>query len=58
MGLEMKCACTVLVWKMWMKRTLGRPRHRWEENVKRYLKEIGCELDASGLGLQSNGSTW
>jgi len=40
-----------------MKRTLGRPRHRWEENVERYLKEIRCELDVSGLGLQSNGRT-
>ena len=22
-------------------RTLGRPRHRWEDNIKMYLKEIG-----------------
>ena len=58
MGLEMKCACTVLVWKMCMKRKHGRSRHRWEENVTRYLKETGCELDAGGLELQSNGRTW
>jgi hypothetical protein len=24
-------------------RPLGRPRHRWEENVKMGLRKIGCE---------------
>jgi len=23
------------------KRPLGRPRHRWEDNIKMYLKEVG-----------------
>jgi hypothetical protein len=23
------------------KRTLGRPRRRWEENIKMYLQEVG-----------------
>jgi hypothetical protein len=27
-----------------------RPRHRLEDNIKMYLKEIGCELDSSGSG--------
>jgi hypothetical protein len=24
------------------KRPLGRPRHRWEDNIKRDLQEVGC----------------
>ena len=24
------------------KRPLGRPRHRWEDNVKMDLQEVGC----------------
>jgi len=24
------------------KRPLGRPRCRWEENIKMYLQEVGC----------------
>ena len=25
------------------KRLLGRPRHRWEDNIKMDLQEVGCE---------------
>ena len=25
------------------KRPLGRPRHRWEDNIKIYLQIVGCE---------------
>jgi hypothetical protein len=36
----------VLVWKLKGKRLLGRPRCRWENNVKTYLREMGwCGLD-------------
>jgi len=31
----------VLVGKPWGKRPLGRPRHRWEDNIKMYLQELG-----------------
>ena len=24
------------------KRPLGRPRHRWEDNIKMYLQDVGC----------------
>jgi len=24
-------------------RLLGRPRHRWENNIKMYLQEVGCD---------------
>jgi len=32
----------VLVGKREGKRPLGRPRHRWEENIKTDLQEVGC----------------
>ena len=32
----------VLVGKPEGKRPLGRPRHRWEDNIKIDLKEVGC----------------
>ena len=25
-----------------IKRPLGRPRRRWEDNIKMYLQEVGC----------------
>ena len=34
-------AYRVLVGKPEGKRTLGRPRHRWEDNIKMYLEEVG-----------------
>jgi len=32
----------VLVGKPEGKRPLGRPRHRWEDNIKMNLQEVGC----------------
>ena len=32
---------TVLVWKPEGKRPLGRPRRRWEDNIKMDLQEVG-----------------
>jgi hypothetical protein len=32
------------------KRAFGRPKHRWEDNIKMDLKEIGYGLDSSGSG--------
>jgi hypothetical protein len=34
-----------LVGKPEGKRPLGRPRHRWEDNIKMDLQEVGYELD-------------
>jgi hypothetical protein len=31
-------------------RPFGRPKRRWEENIKMNLREAGCELDSSGSG--------
>jgi len=40
---EMRNACKILVRKPEGWRPLGRPRHRWEDNVRMYLREIGWE---------------
>jgi len=32
----------VLVGKLAGKRPLGRPRHRWEDNIEMNLQEVGC----------------
>ena len=34
--------CRVLVGKPEGKRPLGRPRHRWEDNIKMDFQEVGC----------------
>jgi hypothetical protein len=33
----------ILVEKPEGKSPLGRPRHRWEDNIKMDLQEVGCE---------------
>ena len=33
----------ILVGKLEGKRPLGRPRRRWEDNIKMDLQEVGCE---------------
>jgi hypothetical protein len=40
---EGKCVYRVLVGRSKGKRTLGRPRHRWEDNIKMDLREIVSE---------------
>jgi hypothetical protein len=35
--------CRVLVGKPKGKRPLGRPGHRWKDNIKLDLQEVGCE---------------
>ena len=42
----------VLVVRPEVKRSLGRPRHRWENNIKMDLQEVGCR----GHGLNRSGS--
>jgi len=39
---EMSGAQRVLVGKPEGKRSLGRPRRRWEDNIKMDLQEVGC----------------
>jgi hypothetical protein len=38
---EKQNICRILVGKPEGKRPLGRPRRRWVDNIKMYLKEIG-----------------
>jgi hypothetical protein len=38
---ERRGACWILVSKPEYKRPLGRPRRRWEDNIKMDLKDIG-----------------
>jgi hypothetical protein len=40
---EKRNACRILVRKPEVKRPLGRPRRRWVENIKIYLRETGWE---------------
>ena len=39
---ERRGVSRVLVGKPDGKRPLGRPRHRWEDNIKMGLQEVGC----------------
>jgi hypothetical protein len=39
---ELRGVYTGLVGKPEGKRPLGRPRRRWEENIRMYLQEVGC----------------
>jgi hypothetical protein len=48
---EMISAYKMLVRKHEWKKPLGRPRPRWEDNIRMDLREIGrrrCGLDSSG----------
>jgi hypothetical protein len=40
---ERRDVYSVLVEKPEGKRPLGRPRHRWEDNIKADLQEVDCE---------------
>ena len=39
---EKRIIYKVLVGKPEGKKPLGRPRHRWEDNIKMDLQEVGC----------------
>jgi len=39
---ERKGVYSVLLGKLEAKRPLGRTRHRWENNIKMDLQEVGC----------------
>jgi ribosome biogenesis protein Nip4 len=42
--MDSRGVCTVLVGKPEENRPLERPRHRWEDNIKIELKEVGSEV--------------
>ena len=45
---ERRSAFKILTGKLTGKRPLGRPRRRWEDNIRMYLEEIGINR---GIGL-------
>jgi hypothetical protein len=40
---DIRNSYNILIGKCEGKRPLGKPRRRWEENIKIYLREIGSE---------------
>jgi hypothetical protein len=52
---EMRGAYRVLVGKPEGKRPLGRPRRRWEDNIKKNIQEVGGGgMDWIDLALDKN----
>jgi hypothetical protein len=47
----------VLVRKPEGKRPMGRPRHRWEDNIKMDLQEVGCG-GMDWIGLAKDRDRW
>jgi hypothetical protein len=50
---DMRNAYKTYVGKSEGKRPLGRPRHRWKNNIRRDARDVRwevCGLDSSGLG--------
>jgi hypothetical protein len=54
---EERGVCKMLVGKPEGKRTLGRPRRRWEDNIRMDLQEVGCG-GMDWIGLAQNRDRW
>jgi hypothetical protein len=54
---EVRGVCRVLVWRPEEKRPLGRPRRRWENNIKMDLREIGID-EANRIWLAQDRVQW
>jgi len=54
---ERRSLCRVLVGKPKGRRPLGRPRRRWEDNIKMDLKEVGCGV-MDWIELAQNRDRW
>ena len=50
-------AYRVLVGKHEVERSLGRPRHRWENNIKMVLREVSCD-PGDWIDLAENRNQW
>jgi hypothetical protein len=48
---EERGAYRILVGRTEGRRPLGRPRHRWEDNIKMNLQEVGWDMDWIELAL-------
>jgi hypothetical protein len=47
---NMRNAYSIFVGKPEGNKLLGRPRRRWEDNIRMDLREIGRDVDSSGSG--------
>jgi len=56
MGWE-RGVCRVLVGKPEGKRPLERPRHRWVDNIRMDLQEVGCGF-MDWIGLAQDRDSW
>jgi hypothetical protein len=54
---KMRSAYKILVGKPEGKRPLGTPRHKWEDNIKMNLREIGLE-DVDRIHLAQDRNQW
>jgi hypothetical protein len=54
---EVRGAYNILVGKSEGRRPLGRPRHRWEDNIKTDLREIGF-VDVDWFYLAQDRDRW
>jgi hypothetical protein len=54
---EGRVVCRVLVGKPEEKRPLGRPRRRWEDNVRMHLQEVGSGCE-DWIGLAQDRDRW
>ncbi|KAJ4431656.1 hypothetical protein ANN_20255 [Periplaneta americana] len=54
---ESRNAYRVLVGRPEGKRPLGRPRRRWEDNIKMNLREVGCD-DRDWINLAQDRNRW
>jgi hypothetical protein len=54
---ERRGAYRVLVGKPEARRPLGRPRRRWEDNIKKDLREVGCGC-VDWIGLAQDRDRW
>ena len=52
------CIFRVLLGKPEGKRPLGRPRHRWEDNIKMDLQEVGGGWDMDWIDLTEDRDRW
>ena len=54
---EERGVCRVLVGKLEGKRQLRRPRHRWVDNIRMDLQEVGCGY-MDWIGLAQDRDSW
>jgi hypothetical protein len=54
---EERGVCRILVGKSEGKRPLGRPRRRWEDNIRMDLQELGCG-GMDWIGLAQDRDRW